>query len=833
MRYLYEFIEHEADMPFKLFVNSVNYIPFHWHKEVEILYILEGSVIMHLDQKQYTLKQDDVVVVNSMSVHQIEQSSDDNILLTLQFSPEWLNENVFISCNSTTKTEPVDLQYDTIKQELAKMVWEMNKKAPGYRSYVMGRLQTLCGHFLRYFSQGINSEADDGNKNYDYKRLNRVLTYIDQHYKEKLTLQTMAEQEHLSLHYFSHFFTKKIGIPFQKYLTLIRLEKAQSELSGSEKSITEIALDCGFANVKLFNKYFKDKYGCTPSAYREASMTADSNKANRKPLTYEESASGDYYELDAIHAMGALYKYLNLTSNAEQEAVNSLTSMVMEYEDIRIKPGMSFQEYTKHWNISTAAGRAVEGLRDDWRRQLTELVGHIPFPYIRFHGIFNDEMMVYSEDDDGAPVYNWSYVDKLYDFLLEIGVKPFVELGFMPSQLARSKETVFWWQGHISPPADMSKWKALVREFICHCLNRYGVEEVTQWYFEVWNEPDLSGVCWAGSKEEYFHFYEATVREIKSLLPELKVGGPALGYGSLWNDTWAEEFMEYCHSGEVPIDFFSFHVYSEYPYRKSESLSLTRMMPPSFYEDSINRMKQKMEHAGYRDLELHMTEWNFSLYDRHLLHDTMFMAPFVIYHALHTIGTMKSMTFWCFTDVFEESVVPSSSFYGGFGLMTKDGLKKPSYYALELLQKLGDRIIARGEGYICTSKRDGSLQILLYHYVHMDHLFSSGDWSEMSELHRYEVFEEKGSKRFRILVSQLAGTYKCTKYQLDREHGSAFDEWVRLGAPAMMSEEELTYIQGRSGPVIRTEKIQSSSWHQEINLPPHGILLVTLEQQFS
>lgn len=832
MRYLYEFIEHEADMPFKLFVNSVNYIPFHWHKEVEILYVLEGSVIMHLDQKQYTLNQDDVVVVNSMSVHQIEGSSHDNILLTLQFSPEWLNDNVFISCNSTTQAEPGGFLFDTIKQELAKMVWEMNKKAPGYRSFVMGRLQTLCGHLHRYFSLSINPEAEEGNKNYDYKRLNRVLTYIDQHYKEKITLQTMAEQEHLSLHYFSHFFTKKIGIPFQKYLTLIRLEKAQSELSDSEKSITEIAMDCGFANVKLFNKYFKEKYGCTPSTYREASMEKNLNKDQRKPLTYDESASGDYYELDAINAMGALYRYLNITQKTELETVSPIASVVMEYEDISIQPDMPQQAYTKHWNMTTTAGRALEGLRDDWRRQLTELVGRIPFQYIRFHGIFNDEMMVYSEGDDGTPSYNWSYVDKLYDFLLELGMKPFVELGFMPSLLARSKETVFWWEGNISPPSDMWKWKALVREFVLHCLNRYGIEEVTQWYFEVWNEPDLSGVCWAGTKEEYFYFYESTVREIKSVLPDLKVGGPALGYGSLWNDSWAEEFMEYCKSREVPLDFFSFHVYSEYPYRKSEELNLSRMMPPSFYKDSINRIQQKMEHAGYRGLELHITEWNFSLYDRHLLHDTMFMAPFVIYHALHTIGEMKSLAFWCFTDVFEESTVPSSPFYGGFGLMNRDGLKKPSYYALELLQKLGDRIIVKGDGYIGTQKRDGSLQLLLYHYVHMDHLFSSGDWSEMSELNRYDVFEEKGSRAFRIKISQLNGTYKCTSYQLDRDHGSVFDEWVRLGAPAFLSEEELAYLRGRSGPIIRTEMIKNNSWHQEINLPPHGILLITFEKQF-
>lgn len=832
MRYLYEFIEHQDDMPFKLFVNSVNHIPFHWHKEIEIVYVLQGAVIMHLDQKQYTLNQDDVIVVNSMSVHKIERSHSDNILLTLQFSPEWLNSNVFISCNSTIENAHNRVHFDTIKQELAKMIWEINKKAPGYRNYTMGKLQTLCGHLLRYFSEGINAEAEEGSKNYDYKRLNRVLTYIDQNYKEKLTLQAMAEQEHLSLHYFSHFFTDKIGIPFQKYLTLIRLEKAQSELSGSEKSITEIAMDCGFANVKLFNKYFKEKYGCTPSLYRETALTPSNHKPNRKPLTYEESSSGDYYELDTINAMSSLYRYLDAKIPSDQDEPSALATVFTNPEHIEIQPGMSSRGYNKHWNITTTAGRAVEGLRDDWRRQLTELKERIPFQYIRFHGIFNDEMMVYDEEEDGTPVYSWVYVDKLYDFLLGLGIRPFVELGFMPTLLSRSNETVFWWKGNISPPAEITKWQALVRAFVRHCINRYGVEEVKMWYFEVWNEPDLSGVCWAGSKEEYYSFYESTAQAIKSIVPELRVGGPALGYGSLWNDSWADKFMAYCKRHQVPLDFFSFHIYSEYPHRKSESHTLTKMMPPSFYKESIDRLQQKMEDISYGDAELHITEWNFSLYDRHLLHDTMFMAPFVIYHALNTLDDMKALAFWCFTDVFEESIVPSSPFYGGFGLMNRDGLKKPSFYAFELLQKLGEELIVKGNGYVATKKRDGSMQLLLYHYVHMDHLFSSGDWSELSNLNRYDVFEEKGNKVFQVQFSHLSGSYTCTSYQLDRDHGSVFDEWVRMGAPEFLTQEELAYLNGRSGPVIRSENVQEPSWQKKISLPPHGVVLLTLEKQY-
>ncbi|MEC0128907.1 GH39 family glycosyl hydrolase [Paenibacillus pabuli] len=818
----------------KLFVNSVKHIDFHWHKEVEIVYVLHGSIIMYLDQKQYTLHEDDVIVVNSMSVHKIERTNQDNVLLTLQFGPELLNSNAFISCNSALNVDQDASRLHSIKQNLAQMVWEINKKSPGYQSFTMGRLQMLCGCLQRYFLGGTNTPMGEGSKDYDYKRLNRVLTYIDSHYNEKITLQEMAQSEHLSLHYFSHFFTDKIGISFQKYLTLIRLEKAQTQLAGNEKKISEIALDCGFANVKLFNKYFKEKYGCTPGSYREASHAAVPHQlnVNRKPKTYEESSSGDYYEMETLNAIGSLYRYLDAKMDTGQDKVHLSTTLGADQTRIEVQADQTSFVYEKHWNTTMTAGRAVEGLREDWRKQLSALKGKIPFQHIRFHGIFNDEMMVYSEKEDGTPVYNWSYVDKLYDFILDQGVRPFVELSFMPSQLARSKETIFWWKGNISPPSDRAKWQALVREFVRHCLNRYGAEELKKWYFEVWNEPDLAGVCWAGSKEEYFAFYESTVHAIKSVLHELKVGGPAMGYGSLWNDTWAEEFLAYCRKREVAIDFFSFHIYSEYPKLKAEDDRLTQIMPPSFYKESIDRLRQKMNASLYGHVELHVTEWNFSLYDRNLLHDTMFMAPFVIYQTMNTLGDVKAMAFWSFTDVFEESIVPASPFYGGFGLINRDGLKKPSYYAFELMQKLGDELLIKGEGYVGTRKSDGSMQFLFYHYVHVDQLFTSGDWSELSCSTRYDVFEEKGDKTFELKLNKLAGPYKCTSYQLDREHGSVFDEWTRMGSPYSLTEEEIFYLNGRSGPVIRTEIVRKECWSKEIMLPPHGVMLLMFDRQY-
>lgn len=831
MNYLYEFINYQEDLPIRLFVNSVAYVPFHWHKEVEIIYVLQGAVTIHLDQRSYELSQDDIIVMNSMSVHQIERSNQDNVLLTLQFSPELLDEHRAVICNSLYQMPENRDIYDQIRCYLAQMTWEASKKKQGSRNYSMGLLHLLAGHLMRYFSIHMTEEKRSSVKDYDYQRLNRVLEFIDRNYSQKITLQSIADQEHLSLHYFSHFFSDKIGIPFQKYLTSVRLEKAVNALMNTKHSVTQIALDCGFANVKQFNKYFKEKYDSTPGAFRETVMEAKSADPTRLPLTYEESPSADYYEVDTIQAMESLYRYLE---PAQQSAVISpASSVVYDQTEILINAEAAGTPYTKHWGWLTTAGRAAEGLRADWQEQFLELQRRLGFSHIRFHGIFNDEMMVYSETEDGEPVYNWAYVDKLYDFLLRAGCRPFVALSFMPSALARSKETIFWWKGHIAPPKDQNRWNALVREFVRHCLNRYGLEEVSTWYFEIWNEPDLSGVCWAGSRQEFFEFYAETAAAVKSISPQLRVGGPAMGYGSLWNDDWAEEFIAFCSSRQAPIDFFSFHVYSEYPNQKEEQAKLTTIMPPSFYMDSVKRLRLKLAGTAMPELELHMTEWNFSLYDRNLIHDTMFMGAFVVHHALHTLGTLRSIAFWSFTDVFEESPAAASILYGGFGLMNRNGLKKPSYYAFELLAKLGDRIVSRGDGYIVTKGRNGSLQILMYNYTHVDQLFASGDWSGLTEDSRYTVFEEKGNRSFHLKLDGLKQPYKWTSYRLDREHGSVFDEWLRLGAPDNPTEEELRFLQYRSVPEMQIAMIHET---ERIELtyvvPPHGLLLLNLEPQY-
>ncbi len=289
------------------------------------------------------------------------------------------------------------------------------------------------------------------------------------------------------------------------------------------------------------------------------------------------------------------------------------------------------------WNVCVGAGRANEGLRAGWREHLKLSVGKCGFQYLRFHGLFHDDMFVYREAEDGTPVYNWQYIDDLFDFMLDTGIRPFVELGFCPKDLATETGTTMWWQGHGSPPNDYGKWCDLVEAFVRHCIARYGLEEVRQWYFEVWNEPNL-GPFFRGTRTQYFELYKVTAETIKAIDPELPVGGPATSnfvpdarfdgeeedtskqttfdvddLDALdWKGVWVEEFLAFCAKEKLPVDFISTHPYPTDFALDGHGEVRGRSRGVDSTRQDLTWLRRVVDNSSYPDAEIHLTEWSSS-----------------------------------------------------------------------------------------------------------------------------------------------------------------------------------------------------------------------------
>lgn len=468
-------------------------------------------------------------------------------------------------------------------------------------------------------------------------------------------------------------------------------------------------------------------------------------------------------------------------------------------------------------------GRAREGLMADFRRQLTEMQKEIGFQYVRFHGLFHDDMAVYSEKD-GSPVLWFGYVDSLFDFLLENNLKPFVELGFMPSQIASKKDTVFWWHANGCPPTDYEKWNFLIKETVKHFIERYGYDEVRTWYFEVWNEPNLSSF-WSGSKEEYFRLYDETVNTMKNLNSNLRVGGPSVSGADFREDlTFFKDFIEFCRRKKLPVDFFTAHPYPTYWPLDTSGNEQMGYMSKDKCSEFLNNIRKIVNESVYSDAEIHLTEWNSSPSPRDYVHDMPFEAPFILYNISQNFGKVDSLAYWAFTDIFEENGPGEQPFHGGFGLINAQGIKKPSYWAYWMLSRLGREILEIAYDHI-IAKDNGSYQVIIWNYCYYTNDFAKGDRSRLTLLDRDGVFNES-NRRIKFSLP-ITGEYEMTEYILDKDT-SAFHNWLAEGAPQYPSKEETEKLKARSVPKMRVSKI--TGFDIDTVLAPHEVRMYIIKK---
>ena len=337
------------------------------------------------------------------------------------------------------------------------------------------------------------------------------------------------------------------------------------------------------------------------------------------------------------------------------------------------------------------AGRANEGLRADWQRQLAYAQQTCGFQYIRMHGLFTDDMGVYSEDKAGRPVYNWQYVDRLYDFLLSIHVRPFVELGFMPGALASGRQTIFWWRGNVTPPKDYDKWHDLVAAAVRHWTERYGQDEVKNWYFEVWNEPNLKGGFWTGDQQDYFKLYAASATAVKSVSPQYRVGGPATA-----GNAWISDFIRYCADNHVPVDFVSTHTYGvgQGFLDADGSRGTVVSRDPNAVSGDMRRTRAEIDASPLPRLPLFYTEWSASYTPADPIHDNYVEASYILDKVKNGEPAVNGMSYWTFTDIFEEAGPRATPFHGGFGLINYEDILKPAFFAYRFLNELGPTELA-------------------------------------------------------------------------------------------------------------------------------------------
>jgi xylan 1,4-beta-xylosidase len=472
-------------------------------------------------------------------------------------------------------------------------------------------------------------------------------------------------------------------------------------------------------------------------------------------------------------------------------------------ETIAIDPSARAHPFPHYWEQMFGSGRAILSLRDSYRRDLLDVKRATDFKYVRFHAILDDEVGVYDEDASGRPVYNFSYVDQIYDGLLQNGVRPFVELSFMPRKLA-AEQTLqpFWYKPIVSPPKDWNKWSDLISHFAQHLVDRYGIAEVSQWYFEVWNEPNID--FWAGDPKEqtYYQLYDAAARALKAVDPRLRVGGPATAQAA-----WVDRFIRHCTENRVPVDFVSTHVYgndsAKDVFGTSEDIPRTRMVCRA-----VRKVHDQVADSRLSNLPVIWSEYNASYKNETNVTDAVFMGPWIADTIRQCDGLVDILSYWAFSDVFEEQGVVKEPFYGGYGLIAEDGLPKPAFNAFKLLHRLGvQRLPNDSESALVTRRSDGTVVIAVWN------LF---------------LPEDAGApKTITLAIEGYASGHRARVYRLDAKHGSLLAAYAAMGKPAYPTSQQIAEL--RHAAELPAPELESlSRGRLTLVLPPQGLALIEL-----
>lgn len=471
------------------------------------------------------------------------------------------------------------------------------------------------------------------------------------------------------------------------------------------------------------------------------------------------------------------------------------------------------------WRQCVGTGRLDLSLRADHRESLRVAQEEIGFRYIRGHGLLSDLVGVhraYERDGRRGVRHVFTYVDQVFDAYLEAGVRPFVELGFMPKDLASGDRTVFWWDANVTPPHDLRSWTELVRGLLQHLVQRYGAQEVRTWPVEVWNEPNLPDF-WSGSMSDYHELYAATALTVQEVDADLQVGGPALSPGA---DDWWAPFADLIERRDLPADFVSFHAYTTGPAQHVPFGVYQTVRAPSALIEQLGRPRSLLAGTRLADVPQHVTEFSSSYRPDNPVHDTAYQAAYLAPVLARGGDLVDSFSYWTLCDVFEEQGIPAALFHGGFGLLTHRQVRKPAFHTYAFWARAGRHVLARGEDHLVTRHDDGRVVVIAWQPV--------GGTDDPQEPERHEL-------RLSVPVRHADGAPARTAYvgrsDVDEHAGNAFTAWRELGRPASPTLRQLDALQVASEPAHahRSLDVVAGRVGLDLTLGRHGVTLVEIE----
>ena len=810
MKTKYEFLNFPSEFPLKISLRKVIDKETTWHSNIHIFYILDGEASIKLNNNLYNLKTDDVILINPWTIYEFD-APDELVYIDIQMNIQKFGttdieyDNLYFDCNSAS-AESNKFNYNVLKSCIIALI-KLNVKNKTNLKYINNSLAYQMLYVLMEQFQVENSDVRNV-ENKHFKVLRKIINYIDNNYEKDISLNEIADIFGYTPQYFSSFFSKHMNQTFQAYYDTLRINSHAYMLESNDFSLEEISIKSGFTDYRSYIRAFKNIYKITPSEYRKTKLA--------------ETPINDDLSFDTKHYLDIIFKH-------KIGGIDEISSTIDTTYDINIDFSKNGEEIKKTFLNVTSVGRASDLLRENVRNMLEQAQKEIGFKYIKFHGIFSDDMHLYRKFINGQVSYSFVFIDQIIDYLLSINLRPFLELSFMPRDLAKNKSKILFESKFIiSEPSEIEEWNELVRQFFFHLIDKYTLDEVLKWPITIWCEPDSTTNAFGFSDDyTFFSFYESTFKTIKEINSKFKVGSPSLIPFASWAIDWDKRFLKYCEQNECYPNFLCVTYYSnDFDFfingKKIEKISKN----PDNLKEYINVIKDPRFYKGDR---IYLSQWNLTSSQRNYLNDTIFSSCYLTKNILENMDRLECFTKFTLTDFIDETQIPNKAYHGGPGLFTYNGICKASYQALRFLSKLKNNCLTKGNSYYITKDKT-SIQIIVYNYEHYSDLYADGEYFSLKEHSRYDPFLMNKVNKYLFHFENLPYQYAIVKVsRISKESGSSYDIYDKMSHLELNDKEQTEDVKNLSTPKFENFKVDIVDGKFDLSIKANSLEVKLIE----
>lgn len=777
----------------------------HYHQDPELFYLLSGHFEVKIDDAVYQMKKGDILLINANKRHTLAAKGE---LLMARFEIDFhlLAEQLgsmqlLFWCNSVIDKNEAFQELRILLDKIIDRYFEQeNKDALRMNALYYETLYVLAGNFL-VKSDDIRLNVEDSQ---DRVRIRQIQNYIQANYQSQISLNDLADRLFLSNAYLSKYIKKHLGLTFMEYLNNVRLFHAVDELLYSKKNITHIAMDNGFPTSAAFTKAFRDVHGESPSEYRKLMQEENSTPRDRRELTKEE-------ELKIV-------EYLKLKRQEDEAEISDSRICHMDAAVITGK--------TNDFGKAVVLGDAYTILQSDVQEQLKELKQTTGIQYVKIWNILSKEHCFLEKKG-----YNFRKLDLVLDFMVENHMKPYLELGHKPTLFMYTPERSVKGQEEERKIYQYSVFEEIMKQLCTHLVNRYGIEELESWYFAYWNDPQLN---MTEAEGKYYPYFEMIYRTLKEISPDIRVGGASLILG--YELDVCSNILNLWKQRNITPDFFSVCSFQYIAVTDHETRYGRKSIDSKYMKNQIDILQNAMDESGIGNIELHVDEWNFTISNRNVLNDSCEQGAYILKNYIDMEGTVDFMAYWHALDLYSDYYDTNTILNGDSGLISRNGIRKPSFYAFSFINRLLPYVIYKDENAIVTTNKRGRYVIGCHNFKKLSsrYVFTEEDEIKVRELDNY--MEDMDPLERKFCISNVKnGSYIVKMHYVNKENGSVQDLWKQMDYTKGLAKEELEYLKNSAIPsiIMRTVLVEDGVLEIENVLKAQEIRMLDIQYQYS